>query len=194
MIFTDIDMSGYNIPDNVHVHAMTLEQIRQKHLDFEPVLNVPYKLCDHKPMYGLIFENYIAGYDFRGHVDTDIIWKDIGSFITDELMDSYDRISRRGHFNFYRNTEDIRRFILNKLSGWNISYRDILRTNKYICLDEQGSTARLFSIYTHGGIMLLNLLLCLQDKNSLCVQEGLYRHSGGLEANYMPSLLKDAGR
>ncbi len=194
MIFTDIDMSGYNIPDNVHVHAMTLEQIRQKHLDFEPVLNVPYKLCDYKPMYGLIFEDYIAGYDFRGHVDTDIIWGDIGSFITDELMDRHDRISRRGHFNFYRNTEDIRRFILHKLSGWNVSYRDILRTNKYIGLDEQGITARLFSIYTHGGIMLLNLLLCLQNKNSLCVQEGLYRHSGGLEANYMPSLLKDAGR
>ena len=170
MIFTDIDMSGYNIPDNVHVHAMTLEQIRQraaKHLDFEPVLNVPYKLCDYKPMYGLIFEDYIAGYDFWGHVDPDVIWGDIGSFVTDELMDRHDRISRWGHFNLYRNTEDIRRFILHKLPGWNISYRDILRTNTYIGLDEQGITARLFNIYAHGagtvggggGIMLLNLLL-----------------------------------
>lgn len=64
MIFTDEDMSGYDVPANVHVHNMTLEDIRKraaKHLGFEAVLTVPYKLCDYKPMYGLIFQDYLAG-------------------------------------------------------------------------------------------------------------------------------------
>ena len=99
MIFTDNDMSSYNIPSNVHVHSMTLEEIRARaarHLDFEPVLNVPYKLCDYKPMYGLIFEDYLCGYDFWGHVDPDIIWGDLGHFITDYLLSKYTRLFRRG--------------------------------------------------------------------------------------------------
>ena len=154
MIFTDIDMSSYNMPANVHVYAMTLEEIRQraaKHLDFEPVLNVPYKLCDYKPMYGLIFEDYITGYDFWGHVDPDIIWGDIGSFVTDELLNTKGRISRWGHFELYRNTEKINRFILHKLPGWNISYRDVYRTSRIKGLDEIGLTARLFNNFTDGG-------------------------------------------
>ena len=154
MIFTDNDMSSYNIPSNVHVHSMTLEEIRARaarHLDFEPVLNVPYKLCDYKPMYGLIFEDYLCGYDFWGHVDPDIIWGDLGHFITDYLLSKYTRLFRRGHLELYRNTEHVNHFALHELPGWNISYRDVFRTNLSMHFDELSLAENLFSTFTDRG-------------------------------------------
>ncbi|MBQ7545121.1 MAG: hypothetical protein IJT02_09300 [Synergistaceae bacterium] len=153
MIFTDIDMSGYNIPANVQVHAMTLEEIRKraaKYLDFEPVLNTPYKLCDYRPMYGLIFEDYLEGFDFWGFCDCDLVWGDMSKFITDDLLDRYSRLYRNGHLQLLRNTEDVKHFALHKLPGWNISYRDIYRVQRYIGLDEFALSENLFSTFMHG--------------------------------------------
>ena len=154
MIFTDIDMSGYDIPHNVHVHSMTLEGIRKraaKYLDFEPVLNTPYKLCDYRPMYGLIFEDYLSGYDFWGFCDCDLIWGDMSKFITDEMMDKYGRLYRNGHLQLLRNTEDVRYFTLNVLPGWNISYKDVYRVQRCIGIDEFALPENLFSTFTYWG-------------------------------------------
>ena len=156
MIFTDNDMTGYNVPANVYVHSMTLEQIRtriSRHLDFEPVLNTAYKLCDYKPMYGLIFEDYLSGYDFWGFCDCDLIWGDMNRFITDDLLDRYGKLYRNGHLQLFRNTEDVKHFALHKLPYWNISYRDIYRVTRYIGLDEFTLSENLFSTFTYwvGG-------------------------------------------
>ena len=154
MVFTDIDTSGYNIPPNVHFHAMTIEEIRQraaKHLDFEPVLTVPRKLCDYKILYGVIFEDYISGYDFWGLCDCDLIWGDMGKFITDDLLDKYGRLYRNGHLQLFRNTEAVRNFAIHELPYWNISYRDILRTKRYIGLDEYALPTNLFSNFAGVG-------------------------------------------
>ena len=135
MIFTDIDMSGCNIPPNVQVHAMTLEEIRLRaslHLHFEPVLETPYKLCDYKPMFGLIFQDWLEGYDFWGYVDPDVIWGRMSRFITDDIMDRYDRIYQHGHLQLFRNNGEVCRFILHKLPNWNISYIDVYSTNKHV--------------------------------------------------------------
>ena len=88
MIFTDIDMSGYNIPPNVQVHHMTFEDIKKMispHLDFDFVCDTPYKLCDYRPMFGLIFEDYLSGYDFWGFCDSDVIFGDMSKYINDDI-------------------------------------------------------------------------------------------------------------
>ena len=154
MIFTDEDMSGYSIPQNVKVHAMSLREIKEraaKYLDFEPVLETPYKLCDYKPLYGLIFEDYLEGFDFWGHVDPDVIWGDMRHFLTDELFDKYDRILRWGVIELYRNTDNIRTFALHELPGWNISYRDIFNTQLSMHFDELALIENLFGNFTLAG-------------------------------------------
>ena len=44
-------------------------------------VNSPYKLCDYKPVYGLIFDEDLQDYDFWGHCDVDLIFGDIRKFI-----------------------------------------------------------------------------------------------------------------
>ena len=154
MIFTDADASGLKIPDNIQIHYMTIEEIRQrasKHLGFEAVITKLYKLCEYKPLYGLIFEDYLAGYDFWGHVDPDIVWGNIENFVTDSLLDEYNRLFRLGHFELYRNTDEINHFILHELPGWNISYKDAYRVSEPMAMDEGVLTELLFSKFTYMG-------------------------------------------
>ena len=154
MLFTDADCSGYNVPDNVKVIPMTLDGVKKlivPHLDFEFVLDRPYKLCDYKPMYGLIFQDWLKGYDFWGHVDPDIIWGNIGAFILNDLLSTCNRIGNRGHMCLYRNDEETNRLFTKKLPGWLITYRDIYSAKTYLYFDESKLLFNLFSNFTYWG-------------------------------------------
>lgn len=71
-----------------------------------------YSQVDLHPAAGMIFEDYLAGYDFWGHCDIDVIWGDIRTFITAQILDRYDIISSRknrlaGHFTLWKNNQRI---------------------------------------------------------------------------------------
>lgn len=106
--FTDNGYSS-NI-SNLHFIPMTLEEVKkrtQKYFDFPINLENPYKLCDFKPVYGLIFGDYISRYDYWGHCDTDMIFGNIRHFLTDELLENYDRVLMNGMLTLYRNNDAV---------------------------------------------------------------------------------------
>jgi len=41
---------------------------------------------------GLIFEDYVAGYDFWGHCDLDVVWGDIRKFLHTRILSDSDII------------------------------------------------------------------------------------------------------
>lgn len=150
MIFTDIDMTCFKMPGNVLVHYLTFEDMKKliaEHLDCDFVLDSPYKLCDYRPIYGLIFQEYLNGYDFWGHCDCDLIWGDLGKYITDDMLDKYGKLFRYGHLVLYRNTESIRKFALHELPGWEMSYRNIYSTETPLYFDESAFTRKLFATF-----------------------------------------------
>jgi hypothetical protein len=68
------------------------------------------KICDFKPLYGLMFADDLRGYDVWGYSDLDVIWGDIRRFVTDEMLDGHIIVSPRqrklgGHGTFLRNTD-----------------------------------------------------------------------------------------
>ena len=153
-VFTDADYSCYEIPENVHFFESTFDDIKSRigqYLDFKFVLESPYKLCDYKPLYGLVFHDYLQDYEFWGHVDPDIIWGDMSKFITDYILDNYDRIYQRGHLTIYRNTDKINNFVLHKLPNYNISYRDVYKVPFLMYIEESALTENLFSNFAVGG-------------------------------------------
>ena len=46
-------------------------------------------------------------YDFWGYCDIDLIFGNIRKFITDDILDKYDKILSRGHFTLFRNKDSI---------------------------------------------------------------------------------------
>jgi hypothetical protein len=97
-----------------------------------------YKICDFKPMFGEIFADYLAGYEFWGNIDPDVIMGNFDDFVDDELLNRIDVYSGlanyvSGPFFFVRNAATYNRI-------WRDG-RDIDRicsTAEYLYFDECG--------------------------------------------------------
>lgn len=136
--FTDYSEPPVNY-ENISFHQSSLQEIRNRiaaEIGFLPNLTTPYKLCDFRPLLGAIFSEYVAGFDFWGHCDIDVVWGDIRNFATDKILDSTDVFSTRkgrlaGHCTLYRNTPRI-----NQLYRQHPMFNDVVRTPHNMGLDE----------------------------------------------------------
>jgi hypothetical protein len=66
LLFTDIKAPS-DLPPNVKFFPINFSEIKklaEAQLGFEISLEMPYKLCDFKPTYGIIFQEYLKKYDF----------------------------------------------------------------------------------------------------------------------------------
>lgn len=137
LIFTD-DKSEYEYPENVHVHYITFEDMQkliQSKFKFEVSLEHPYKLCDYKATYGLVFKEYIEKYDFWGFCDCDLIFGDLSQFITDEILNEYDRVFSLGHFSLFKNDNQINSICLDDYNGEKYAPK-VLGSNNVFGFDE----------------------------------------------------------
>ena len=138
-ILTDDRSYSKSVPPNVIIIDKTLAEINElasQKLGFKTNINYPYKLCDFKPTYGYLFSDLIQGYDFWGYVDIDLIFGDIRSFITNDLLDHYEIINARhdflpGYFLLYKNNERMRTLFMKSND-----YRKALASHIYYCFDE----------------------------------------------------------
>ena len=111
LLITDNSIE-FELPDNIRVYKLTFEELKnhiQNKFDFKIELIKPYKLCDFKPVFGYIFEKEVQGYDFWGNCDIDQVWGDVRSFVTDDILNRFDRVYYLGHLTLYRNTPAMNR-------------------------------------------------------------------------------------
>jgi hypothetical protein len=103
-------------PPNTQFIPTTLEgfgTLFKLRTGIDAVLDMAHKVCDLRPAYGLMFDDILAGFDFWGHCDIDLIWGNIEKFLaTSALLQNYDILSPRkgkitGWFTLYRNSPKI---------------------------------------------------------------------------------------
>ena len=138
LLLTDDDIN-YEYPINVHKVTMTFEEYKkliQSKLNFDVNINNPYKLCDLKPMYGYILEEYITEYSYWGHCDTDILMGNLEEVLTDSFLNEYDKLFCLGHMTIYRNTPQNNRVFMSEHNGRYI-YREVLATPEICWFDEE---------------------------------------------------------
>ena len=137
LIFTDCE-DDYNFPDNVHKILITLEDIKKIAEDkfgFSVCLKTPHKLCDYKPAYGYLFEEYIREYPYWGHCDCDLVFGNLEKLLTPLLKQGFDKLFAAGHLTIYKNTyENNRRFM--KTFHNRILYRQAYTTDTIFVMDE----------------------------------------------------------
>ena len=137
LVFTD-DKSEHDYPKNVKVKYCTFDEFKQRiqnNYDFKVNIYKPWKLCEFKPTYGEIFAEEIKGYDFWGHCDMDLIWGDIRKFVTDDMLEKYDKIGFQGHSTLYRNTLENNTRYRSEIPGL-ISYKEAFASDRGHCFDE----------------------------------------------------------
>ena len=140
IIFSDNNLSDIQTASsNIKFNKFTLQDfnlLASQKLNFKVTVEKPYKICDFKPAYGKIFENYLSGYDFWGYCDNDLIFGNLRSFITKELLRKFDFISlykgfASGPLCLYRNNDDLK-----NLYRSIDNYENILLKTEYFGIDE----------------------------------------------------------
>jgi hypothetical protein len=138
-VITDNPISECRKPVNVVFIIKTLQEIKeiaQDKFGFEVTLESPYKLCDFKPAYGHLFSELIADCRFWGYSDIDVIFGNIRTFITDDILNKYELISVRhdfltGYFQLFKNNKKMNTLFTNSKD-----YKKVFSSTKNYCFDE----------------------------------------------------------
>lgn len=146
IFYTDCDTTVINAP-NIQFHKMSFDEYKahvNSKLNFEFNPASPYKLCDLRPLFGFIHQDVFEGYDFYGWTDMDLLFGDIRSFYTENILQNYDVLSTHnhrisGHLALFRNNEKNRQ-MYKSIYEWKAA----LDEPEYVGIDEYGLTNAYF--------------------------------------------------
>jgi hypothetical protein len=98
----------------------------------------PYKICDFRPAFGVLFADLIGEADFWGYGDNDMCLGDVASVLTPERLAAFDILSfKKGHLQgpltLCRNCQHV-----NELFRVGGHYRHVFSTREYLSFDEFG--------------------------------------------------------
>lgn len=133
------------LPPNVRIIHSTLNDIKQRAenaLGFEVALDTPYKCCDYKAIYGLLFKEELKEYDYWGHCDLDLIWGNLEKCFIENEITRYERFFFLGHLSLYRNNDTVNNYI--KLPGAAVDYHEVYTTNRICVFDEIPGTVQIY--------------------------------------------------
>ena len=154
-IFTD-DETKYKIPKNVEIIKMTFSEFKklvfEKFKEDFPIIE-PHKICDYKPAFGYIFEEFISKEDYKmwGHCDLDIIVGKLDDFITDDMINTYDKMFCLGHMILYKNDYENNRFFMKEFNGEQL-YLKSFRSKETTIFDEtHGNDENVNSIFVQNS-------------------------------------------
>lgn len=141
-LFTNLNRPP-DCPSNVDHEKMSLsdfEKLISEKLESRICVEKPFKICDFRPAYGKIFEDYLSGYDWWGYCDVDLVFGNIRHFLTDLILDAHDVITvdhrfMAGHFSLFKNIESTK--LLFRRSR---SFPSVCSDSKYMGFDEVGPT------------------------------------------------------
>ncbi|MGO4946887.1 DUF6625 family protein [Blautia sp. Sow4_E7] len=165
LIFTD-DKTDYQYPPNVKVvytEFKTIQQRIRNKFDFAVSIERPYKLCDYRPTYGYIFEDYLKDFDYWGYCDCDLIWGNIRKYICDDILEGYDKIGVYGHCAIFKNTYEINRLFMSSLNG-ELIYKEVLADVRNHSFDEEYNNSINNIFITNGlrvfeGLKIANIYM-----------------------------------
>jgi hypothetical protein len=145
MFFTDIKTEE-QLPSNLIMNVLSIDEFNKltsKITGVNPCIQSEYcyKLCDLKPMYGKIFQDYILDYDYWGWGDIDLIYGNVEDFLHKKIKEGFDIISLRkkwmsGATCLFRNSTET-----NDLYLLSDDWQKVLSNpNKYYGFDEVSKT------------------------------------------------------
>ncbi len=138
-IFTD--QTGLESGENISVTHCCLKDIKtraERALRMHCCLEAPYKLCDYRVAYGIMFADVLKPYDFWGFCDMDVVFGDLRAFLTDALLDRYEKISNLGHLMLFRNTDRVNRIFMDCKNDMYNTYYEAFHMKSNCAFDEKG--------------------------------------------------------
>lgn len=138
-IFSDIKNHPC-LPANVTLVDLSFETLKSKiEILFNQKVGTwsPYKLCDFKPFFGLLFSEHIEDFKYWAYGDIDVIYGNLDKFLAPALARNYDIITFRrcymsGALTVLKNNDYIKQL------GLSSDSLDRLFVDQYVGFDEAG--------------------------------------------------------
>lgn len=124
LFFSDLEVERH--PVNFKPIKMDFEEFKvlaERKLEVELRIESPKRLCDFKPMYGKIFEDYLGGYDWWAFGDCDLVYGRTFNALLDDVrasdadVFSLEKLFCCGPLCFVRNTPEDNE-LFKKVRGW----------------------------------------------------------------------------
>lgn len=124
---------------NIAFHKQTLIglcSLIHRKLGIKTKLQNPYKLCDFKPTFGILFEDFLSSYDYWGYCDVDLLFNSKMQEVVLHKLERYDILMgykdfASGPFALFRNSKEIN-LIFTKIDD----YEMILSSPSWYGFDE----------------------------------------------------------
>lgn len=146
-IFTNVPIQQYQHycdRSSISFHQMSLKSMFKQ---FKQKLQISgfgyeefraYKMCDYKPMFGLVFSDYLKGFDYWGYCDIDMVMGNLEKFLSFERLEGADVISGTsvisGYMTLYRNDDAV-----NHLFQRSPDYLRVINSAQNFVFDEHGN-------------------------------------------------------
>ena len=95
------------LPSNVKYYYSTPEDFESR---VKEKLNIEcrldgrvYKTCDYRPLFGIIYNDYLSEYEYIGQCELDMIFGKLSHFLNDDLLHQYQKLFDYGHLTIYKN-------------------------------------------------------------------------------------------
>lgn len=153
IIFTD-NADDYVHAPNIRFIPFDLHRLKnliEEKLHMSCCLSSAYKLCDFRPAYGLIFEDYIKDFDFWGYGDIDIVWGNIRAFITDNILRDYDKIQEMGHLTLMRNKPQFNHLFKDWKSPVTRTFYEASHLEEHVGFDEMNGEIPIHRLWCTEG-------------------------------------------
>jgi hypothetical protein len=139
------DAEPPELPPNARRVEMTLDQVRElatARLDTPVRLHRLRNICDLKPAYGMVFEEFTRGYDYWAFGDEDVLYGDVDRMLAPHLDGMVDLVipgtnslrmqgSTQGHLTVLRNHGPT-----NQLAIRDPAYKQVLVSHEHWAYDE----------------------------------------------------------
>lgn len=129
LLITDCPEPENQCPNFQHIKLSWQEcqQLISERLSLSFRAENRYKLCDLRPAFGIIFSEYVKGYDFIGFGDIDCIYGNIRHFLTPQIFENNlitthtGRVN--GHFCLMKNVAAVKEAFYS-IKGWKETFED----------------------------------------------------------------------
>ena len=136
MILSDAKYNG-RLPKNVYIIEYTFSKFKNRAsevLKTKISINKAYRVCDFRPMFGLIFSDYIKEYSYWGFCDLDLVFGNIESALPQDQIERYEAIFNGGHFTLLKNTEKMNNLF--RKDGALFDYQTVVKKDAIFAFDE----------------------------------------------------------
>ncbi|MBR6903007.1 MAG: hypothetical protein IKN39_03865 [Clostridia bacterium] len=159
-IFTDND-EPEDRADNVKWVSFTLSDFNRlavSKLGVDFSITNPYKLCDFKSLYGAIFADYLAGYDYWAYGDLDVVYGRITDYLERIDYKKYYKINHAGHFCLMKNIDEVNNLFKADVAGTK-HWKNILESGN-CAFDEidTNAKAKALGIPFYDGIFAADMM------------------------------------